>query len=175
MSHTDNLIIDEANANLMFETAADDLLQDQEENLLLIDMTNTDLVEKLIKTKAMAQKYAQLESDIKDELMSRSDFSKIDYQGIIVEVRQTKRVSFTKAADMKSLREKYPNIVSKKDVLNPGGISEEVLEYIKEENPEAFREEFEADAKLIHQIEPGKFTEQKVSTAVYVTGMGKAV
>lgn len=96
MSHTDNMIIDEANAKDLFETAADDLLQDEEKDVLLTDMTNLELVEQLILAKAQQQHFTELEKKIKDELLNRSDFTKMDYQGIVVDVRQTKRVSFMK-------------------------------------------------------------------------------
>lgn len=96
MSHTDNMIIDEANAKDLFETAADDLLQDEEKDVLLTDMTNLELVEQLILAKAQQQHFTELEKKIKDELLNRSDFTKMDYQGIVVDVRQTKRVSFVK-------------------------------------------------------------------------------
>lgn len=76
---------------------------------------------------------------------------------------------------MKALRAKYPNIIKRTEILNPNGIAENVLNYIKEKNPDAFVEQFDGDAKLVDQIEPGKFTTQSVSTAVYVTGMGKAL
>lgn len=142
-------------------------------NDLIDQATNIELVERLILSRAKIQTLEQEEKLLKESLMSRSDFTKMEYAWIKVDVRQTKHVSFIKWVDMKSLRKKYPNIVSKKDVLNPWGISEHVLEYIKQKNPDAFYEEFDWDAKLINQIEPWKWTEQKVSTAVYITGMPK--
>lgn len=132
----------------------------------LKELSITELATQLILKRQEAKAVEQYTKDIQDELLNR-DFEKETIEGITVSRKSRKSISLLPEVDLVEIKERYPDLVSVKNVLDVKKVDEELMEVIKEKAPDAITQEYDVNTKLLHECTKD-YTTQKVTTYLEV-------
>ena len=132
----------------------------------LKDLSVHQLAVELILKKQEAKTIEDQMDAIKAELLER-DFEKETIEGITVMRKSRATISLLPDADPARIKERYPDLVEVKDVLDTTKISEVMFKYLQEKNPEAIRQEYSVDKNLLHKC-CKDYTQQKITTYLEV-------
>lgn len=132
----------------------------------LKELSITELATQLILKRQEAKAVEQYTKDIQDELLNR-DFEKETIEGITVSRKSRKSISLLPEVDLVAIKERYPDLVSVKNVLDVKKVDEELMEVIKEKAPDAITQEYDVNTKLLHECTKD-YTTQKVTTYLEV-------
>jgi len=137
------------------------------------DLESNQIATKLIKLRAEKQTLEAEEKMLQDELKQRSDFEKYEFEWIRVTRESRRNITLRPDADIAKIKERYPELVTVKQILDTTKISEAVFNYIKSKDPEAIVEDVSVDATMLHNC-TRDYTDQKITTFVKITWMWKS-
>lgn len=125
-----------------------------------------DLAIELIKKRQEAKTLAEETKAIEAELLQR-DFEKEEIEGITVSRKTRRTISLLPDVDKAAIKDRYPELVQVKNVLDMKKVDDELLAFIEEKSPEAIVQEYDVNEKLLHEC-CKDYTTQKVTTYLEV-------
>lgn len=136
-------------------------------NIYLKELSNTELAKFLIEKRAEAKSLDELQKDIQDELLNRNDFTVENIEWVNVSMKSRKSISLLPEVNLATIKERYPDLVSVKNILDVKKVDDELMQVIKEKAPDAIKQEYDVNTKLLHECTKD-YTTQKVTRYIEV-------
>lgn len=132
-------------------------------------MTTTSTIKELIEVKKLLNELTEKEAKLKQSLLEE-DFEYEKIWTIEVSKKQRSTITLTKEANLKQIRELYPNLCETIHWIDQKKLTPEQFEEIKVKYTDAYYEDISVDTKKLHEVSKD-FTQQKVTTFIEVRGI----
>lgn len=103
-----------------------------DEILHIKQMSIEDISDQLMLIRAEKQTNETKEKELKDELLSRSDFNWIERNWIKIILSSRPTITLKDWINLELIKQRYPDLVEVKQILDPSKVSDALLHYIKE-------------------------------------------